>query len=570
MWATAGMLLGGLGLFLLAIALITEGLKVAAGSALRDLLARSTRTPMRGVAFGALVTGLVQSSSAVTVAAIGFVNAGFLELYQAVSIVYGAAVGTTVTGWLVASVGSPFKVGSIAYPLIGVGMLVRLLGPSRRAGAAGEALAGFGLFFVGVGVLREAFSGAAPLLDMAELSPRNPLGLLAFLGVGFLMALFTQSSSAAVALTLTAAAGGVVDVAGGGAMVVGATVATTSTSALVSIGASPNGRRVALAHLIINAANAGVGLLLLPLYARTLASGASALEWAVAPGLAIAAFHTLFTVLGVAVQWPFTGRLADFLSRRFVSAAEQTGRPRYLDREVMTAPVFALDAFVLELDRMAELSREYARSAIAFERETPRALGERHEALTRLVASVERAVGRLEAERVTLPVARHLPLVLRIANYIEEMAALARDAAENSEAVEALSRMDTPLRGSLVAYREAVLAFLSRCDPHRPDFSGEVLEGEYAALRESWRGLKTALLEAGVRRQIPVLHLNPAFEELRSMLRIAERSTRVAIRMAELSQVVRSAEGAGAPAAQGPAAPVGAPEGAETGDRPSR
>lgn len=569
MWATAGMLLGGLGLFLLAIALITEGLKVAAGSALRDILARSTRTPLRGVAFGALVTGIVQSSSAVTVAAIGFVNAGLLELFQAVGIVYGAAVGTTVTGWLVASAGLPFQVSAAAYPLIGVGMLVRLLGPSRRAGAAGEALAGFGLFFVGVEVLRAAFSGAAPLLDVAELSPRNPLGLLAFLGAGFLMTLLTQSSSAAVALTLTAAAGGLVDVAGGGAMVVGATVATTSTSALVSIGASPNGRRVALAHLIINAANAGIGLLLLPLYARALASGASALGWMVAPGLAIAAFHTLFTVLGVAAQWPLTGRLADFLSRRFVSAAEQIGRPQYLDREVMTAPVFALDAFVLELDRMAELSREYARAAIEPGRQAPRALAERHEALTRLVASVERAVGRLEAERVTLPVARHLPLVLRIANYIEEMAALARDAAENSEAVEALSRMDTPVRDSLVAYREAVLAFLARCDPHRSDFSVEGLEGEYAALRETWRSLKTALLEAGVRRQIPVLHLNPAFEELRGMLRIAERSTRIAIRMAELSQVIRAGEGAATPAPQEPAGPVGAPQGAASGNSPS-
>lgn len=564
MWATGGLLLGGLGLFLLATALITEGLKVAAGSALRDILARSTRTPLRGVAFGALVTGLVQSSSAVTVASIGFVNAGLLELSQAVSIVYGAAVGTTATGWLVASVGSPFKVSAAAYPLIGVGMLVRLLGPSRRAGAAGEALAGFGLFFVGVEVLRGAFSGASPLLEVAGLSPRKPLGLLAFVGTGFLMTLFTQSSGAAVALTLTAAAGGLVDVAGGGAMVVGATVATTSTSALVSIGASPNARRVALAHLAINAANAGVGLLFLPLYARALAWGASAAGWAVAPGLSIAAFHTLFTVLGVALQWPATGRLAGFLSRRFVSTAEELGRPRYLDRAVMAAPVFALDAFVLELERMAGLSREYVRAALEPGRESPRELAERHEALVRLVDAVEGFVGRLEAERVTPPVARHLPLVLRIANYIEEVAALARDTAENREAAEALSRMDTPLRGSLLAYREAVLAFLSHCDPHRPGFSGEVLEGEYAALRQSWRGLKTALLESGVRGQIPVLHLNPAFEELRGMLRIAERSTRVAIRMVELIQAVRSAESARAPAAPEPSAPAAGAGGAQT------
>ena len=99
---TLGMLIGGLGLFLLAVGMITDGLKLAAGRALRDMLARSTRTPAKGIITGMTITAIVQSSSAVTVATIGFVNAGLLSLYQAMGVVYGANIGTTMTGWLVA------------------------------------------------------------------------------------------------------------------------------------------------------------------------------------------------------------------------------------------------------------------------------------------------------------------------------------------------------------------------------------------------------------------------------------------------------------------------------------
>ena len=128
MIVTIGAMLGGLGLFLLAIAMITDGLKYAAGDALRDILARSTATPLRGVASGVLVTGLVQSSSAVTVATIGFVNAGLLQMTEALGIVYGANIGTTMTGWLVSAIGFEFKVEAFALPLIGFGMAGRLLG----------------------------------------------------------------------------------------------------------------------------------------------------------------------------------------------------------------------------------------------------------------------------------------------------------------------------------------------------------------------------------------------------------------------------------------------------------
>ncbi|MFU8858358.1 MAG: Na/Pi cotransporter family protein [Deferrisomatales bacterium] len=545
MWVTIGTLAGGLGLFLLAVAMITDGLKLAAGSALRDILARYTSTPMRGVASGALVTGLVQSSSAVTVATIGFVNAGLLELGQALGVLYGAAIGTTATGWLVAAVGFQLQISTLAYPLVGAGMLARLLGPSTRAGAIGEAAAGFGLFFLGIDVLRAAFGDVAGPLDFASLSPKGPLGLAGFLGVGFLMTLFTQSSSAAVALTLTAATTGIVDLTGGGAMIIGATVATTSTSALAAIGATPNARRVAAAHVGINSANAATGFVLLPSFLWLLSVTGDPLGLRQSPALALAGFHTAFTVAGVLLQWPANRRMTRFLSRRFLTPGEQLGRPQYLDANVLFSPVLAVDAFALELRRMAELAGSHVRATLGAEAASRRTLTEQREGLLRLVRAVERFVGQLEAERITQAVAKQLPLVLRISNYLAEVADLAREIQEGSADVEALR--ETPLRTEIDAYRGAVLAFLLRCDPGAPGFRSEEVQADYESLRKGWRNLKTALLEAGVRRLVPVGRLTPAFDALRAMLRIAERYARVTSRMAELKGALPGAEAEAAP-----------------------
>ena len=175
------MLIGGLGLFLLAVGMITDGLKLAAGNALRDILARSTRTPAKGILTGIGITAIVQSSSAVTVATIGFVNAGLLSLYQALGVVYGANIGTTMTGWLVAVIGFKIKIEAFALPMIGIGMMLRLLKGGSRWGSVGTSLAGFGLFFVGIDVLKNAFEGMAGGIDLQQQSVLGVTGVLVYL-----------------------------------------------------------------------------------------------------------------------------------------------------------------------------------------------------------------------------------------------------------------------------------------------------------------------------------------------------------------------------------------------------
>ncbi|MCB1982800.1 MAG: Na/Pi symporter, partial [Rhodoferax sp.] len=165
-WTMVATLAGGLGLFLLGMTMMTDGLKLAAGPALERVLTRATRTRWHALTSGALMTAVVQSSSAVTVAAIGFVNAGLMTLAPALWVLFGANVGTTMTGWIVALVGLKFKIEALALPLVGLGAVLRLTGSGRRHGAIGTAVAGFGLLFMGIGLLQQNFAGLAGQLSL--------------------------------------------------------------------------------------------------------------------------------------------------------------------------------------------------------------------------------------------------------------------------------------------------------------------------------------------------------------------------------------------------------------------
>jgi phosphate:Na+ symporter len=539
MWVAVGTFLGGLGLFLLAMSMITDGLKLAAGNALRGILARFTQTAARGVASGALMTALVQSSSAVTIATIGFVNAGLLSTAQALGVVYGATIGTTMTGWLVALVGLQLSVTTFALPLVGVGMMTRLLGPSRRVGASGEAIAGFGLFFVGIDLLRGAFEGAAAAIDIAALSPEGLVGVLLFAGTGVAMTLLTQSSSAAIAITLTAAAGGLIELQAAAAIVVGATVGTASTAALAVIGATANARRVAAGNVIIHMLLGAVGLLSLPLLSWLVISGAQDSP-VVSPALALAAFHTAFSIAGVLLIWPLSRALARFLETRFRTAAEELGRPQHLDSNVLFSPALALDAFVLELRRMADMTRSLAHGAILCDAASVRANGEQQAALRSLVAAVEQFVADLERERMPQAVSAQLPLVLRISNYIDEAVSLAAEQTRYDSHMRSLQK--TPLARQIHEFESDLLALIDGTDPWRSGFSVEELQAGYEALFQRWRTLKTELLQAGVDRSVALWNLNPAIESLRSRVRLVERCSRIGIRLAELVANVPSAE----------------------------
>ena len=285
--STAISVLGGVGLFLLGMTVMTGGLKAMAGSALRTVLGRAAATPLRGSFWGALITLLVQSSSATTMTTIGLVSAGLLTLPQGLSLVFGANVGTTGTGWLIALIGVRVSLTAAALPIIFIGALIKLLGRGRVSGA-GAALAGFGLVLFGLTTLQQGMGGLAERLHPADLPVvlagadagwwRGTLGVLVLVVVGLVMTALMQSSTAAIAVTLSAQYAGAVGLDQACALIVGQNIGTATSSALAAIGASTTAKRLAIAYLLFKLTAALIGLVSFPVVIPLLVRLSSAID----------------------------------------------------------------------------------------------------------------------------------------------------------------------------------------------------------------------------------------------------------------------------------------------------
>lgn len=333
-------LLGGIGLFLLGMLLLTDGLKAAAGEALKRILVRFTGRPVSAFFSGLTLTALVQSSSATTLATIGFVSAGLLTFAQAIGIVIGGSVGTTTTGWLVSLLGLKLSVGKLALPFIGVGALMRLVLRGRVA-SLGLALAGFGLIFVGIDTLQNGMSGLAERVHPDSFPQATVPGRLLLVLIGVVLTVVMQSSSAAIATTITAFHAGTVNLDQALSLVIGASIGTTVTAALASIGASVPARRTALAHILFNSFAGALGFLIEPVFALAVRHLEARGEFA--PGAAsLAVFHTSFNVLGAALVLPAVDRLARVVTRLVPDRGPAL--TRHLDDSLLEVPEVAVEA----------------------------------------------------------------------------------------------------------------------------------------------------------------------------------------------------------------------------------
>ena len=304
---------GGLGLFLLGMVVMTTGLRALAGESLNRALLRFTRSPTTGAATGAAVTAVVQSSSATTVATVGFVSAGVLGFDQALGILFGANIGTTVTGWLVALFGIKLALGTLMLPALLAGMLLYLF-TRGRSRDAGWALAGFALIFLGIEQLQAGMGPLSDVVTPASFPGDGWGGRLLLVALGAAITLVTQSSSAGVAMALTAVAAGAIAFPQAAALVIGMDVGTTVTAALATVGATAAGRRTGFAHVVYNLMTAVLALLLLEPYVAALAAlapGGAAAQ----PELALVGFHTTFNTLGVLAVLPFTRAFARLMTR---------------------------------------------------------------------------------------------------------------------------------------------------------------------------------------------------------------------------------------------------------------
>jgi len=344
--STTVSVLGGVGLFLLGMSVMTSGLKALAGSELRATLSKAAATPLSGAFWGAFVTLIVQSSSATTMTTIGLVSAGLLTFSQGLGLVFGANIGTTGTGWLIALIGVRVSLTAAALPMIFVGALIKLLGRGR-ASAAGAALAGFALVLFGLTTLQQGMGGVAERLHPADLPAiygpgvswwSSVFGVLALTVVGLAMTAVMQSSTAAIAVTLSAYFAGAIALDQACALIIGQNIGTATSSALAAIGASSTAKRLALAYILFKVIAALIALALFPVTIPLLVRASNTVDGVTL----LAAYHTAFNVVGVAVLLPVVDRFTRFVER--ILPERESPLTRYLDRAALGTPLAAEEA----------------------------------------------------------------------------------------------------------------------------------------------------------------------------------------------------------------------------------
>lgn len=339
---------GGLGIFLLGMIIMTEGLRNLAGDSMHVALMRFTKSPVTGAATGTVVTAILQSSSATTVAAIGFVGAGLMAFPEALGIIFGANIGTTVTGWMVALFGFKLNLGTIVLPIILFGVILKLFFKDKLA-SLGYALAGFGLIFVGIALLQEGMSGLEGIITPQSLPSDSLIGRIKLLLLGMIATIITQSSSAGVAATLTALFAHTINFEQAASLIIGMDVGTTVTAAMASIGGSVNVKRTGLSHVIYNFFTGSMALFLITPYISLwgLTTGTSVMENA---EIALVGFHTFFNTLGVIIILPFTRYFAIFMEK--IIPSDQAQFISKLDKRLLTDSPLALEAVRIQTEEI--------------------------------------------------------------------------------------------------------------------------------------------------------------------------------------------------------------------------
>jgi phosphate:Na+ symporter len=342
---------GGVGLFLVGMSLMTEGLKAIAGNAIRNALARFTKGPVTGAFTGAVTTGMVQSSSATTVMAVGFVGAGLMTFEQSLGIIFGANIGSTMTGWLVAIVGVKLSLGKIALPVVFIGALMRLLGRGSVT-AIGSSIAGFGLLFLGITMLQTGMAGVGELITPSSFPPDTLWGRFRLLLIGIGITIVMQSSAAGVATTLTAIHAGHISLAQAASLVVGMDVGTTATALLATVGGNVNARRTGLAHVVFNLLTGFFAFLAIPYFLHVW-SKFIPLALRNDPEIGLVSFHSLFNIVGVICILPLTSSFAKFI--RWIVPFGSRSLERRLEPILLSDPRVALESVWATLEQIIQI-----------------------------------------------------------------------------------------------------------------------------------------------------------------------------------------------------------------------
>jgi phosphate:Na+ symporter len=336
--------LAGLGLFLVSMSIIESALEAVSGRSFRHFLRRNTANPLRGVASGAGVTAILQSSSLVSLLMLALVGAGVVEMRNALSVIFGANLGTTVTGWVVATIGFKLDLVTLAFPMIAVGGVASKLVSKGALKQYARIVLGIGMLLFGLDLMKGSVSEVDAFFDPESLRYYSAIQFLLF---GLVFSAIVQSSSATMMITLSALNGGLIDLPAAAAIAVGADLGTTSTVLIGAIGGSAAEKRVAASHFIFNLVTDFVAFVaLLPLLHLVRLIGITD------PLLSLVAFHSLFNLIGVSLFLPFLKTLANQLDKLFTTADHSVSQ--HLAAVSASVPEAATEALELECAHLVQ------------------------------------------------------------------------------------------------------------------------------------------------------------------------------------------------------------------------
>ncbi len=349
--------IGGLGLFLFGMQVMSAGLQKSAGRKMEKIIELLTRNRLMGVIVGTVVTGVIQSSSATTVMVVGFVNAGMMKLTQAVGVIMGANVGTTITGQIVS-----LSVDKIAPVSVGIGMILWMTAKKDKQKNFAEILIGLGILFIGMEFLKDSLKPLRELetfnVLMANLSHNPILGVL----IGLTLTFVVQSSSASIGMLIALASQGILPLAAALPILYGDNMGTCTTALLSSIGASKNAKRAAIIHMAFNL----VGTILFVVFLSTPITHVVTSWDPTDVGRQIANAHTIFNIANVIIQFPFAFiliKIAMFLVPD--KGDEQKEKlTKYIDERILETPSIALNSTVQETVHMGQRAQQSLNAAM--------------------------------------------------------------------------------------------------------------------------------------------------------------------------------------------------------------
>ncbi|MDP8234100.1 MAG: Na/Pi cotransporter family protein [Candidatus Saelkia tenebricola] len=481
------LLIGGLGFFFFGMQIMSEGLKKIAGERLKSILKVVTKLPIIAVLTGAVVTCLIQSSSATSVMVIGFVNAGLLSLRQAITVIMGANIGTTFTAWLVSSM-SVFKITHYALPLVGIGFAISTFGKTKNAKFWGQVIMGFGILFIGLSFMKDAFQPfkeSQRMKDIFVTFSNNPLlGIL----VGIIFTVLLQSSSATIAIVQVLAFNGLISFSAAIPIILGDNIGTTITAQLAAVGTNINARRTAMSHTLFNII--GVCYMLVFIYngwfirlINFIIPGDITLKNVM---FYIAVSHSFFNIVNALVFLPFVNKL-EKVCIWIIPKKKDTIEigPQYLEKHLLATPSIAIDQARKETVRMLAVAAKSVSTAVKIFMEKNlsdvKSVCEMEQTVDSLQSEITQYLIEISQRNLSHIESEELPVLIHSVNDVERIG----DHAENI--IELAERsIDNKLSFTEEAIKELVLMW--------NEISSMMIESESALKNNDFEVAKNVLI----------------------------------------------------------------------------